>query len=99
MFGDILVQKMRMLAARYLGLFGRSPKGYVIGIKDWRALKIELSNMIGGSGDQKSLDGIPIFLKVSSGIELLVDEEYAELLLKSLGSQGAKEIAKSGIVT
>lgn len=90
---------MKHLAAKYETMFGRKPRGFVMGIKDWYVLKNEMSQMsklpVGGC---YAFIGLPIHLKATSGIELLMDEDACLQILKTSGQERLKLI-KGSIVT
>lgn len=100
----VIVESMRALAAKYVITFGRPPLGFVMGIKDYHAMRFEMRHMAVVSGRpqaETTLDGLPIHLKISSGIELLVHQEAAERVLMELQAsrvEQARQIIQDGII-
>jgi hypothetical protein len=93
-----VVAAMAALAYQYRQRFGESPLGYVMGVKDFRVLRTELGQM-GRSGEITQLHGLPIYFKISSGIELLVHQQYAERILDAQNLTDRLDLLKGGIIT
>lgn len=94
-----VVEDMRTLAAKYKMTFGRAPIGYVMGLKDYLVLKNELEHLGGAkAGSITSLDGLPLQLKVSSGIELLIDLKAAMTIASQKTLKDKTDLIKVAIV-
>lgn len=100
-----LVDQMLELSERYEARFGRRPVGFVVGVRDYEAIRIELFQVPLVKGDVRSerimdVCGLPIHLKISSGIELLVHAEYAHKILATIHNdrKAAMELIRGGIV-
>lgn len=102
---NAVIDGMIALALRYLTEMNRRPYGYVMGIKDWRAVRAELGQlrMIADGVDRPAgaiavVNGLPVFLKSTSGIELLIDEDAAQRILYMSQEERVKAL-KAGILT
>lgn len=100
-----IIGAMRGLSAKYAIQFGKAPLGYVMGIKDYRAFRLEMGHMLvtqgRGGSDVRQLDGLSIYLKISSGIELLVHEECAQRILAEVEAknpQAVGDLIRGGII-
>lgn len=96
-----LVNDMKTLAAKYETLFGRKPLGYVVGVADAMAISKEIIQMGRTTGKRafiKTLDGLPVHLKVTSGIELLIDYDAGIRIASTHGRDEKVGLVKATII-
>lgn len=98
-----IVKAMEDLAHRYRIQHGMPALGYVMGLKDYRVMCQELAHMgisiqFSMVSEVREFQGLPIFLKISSGIELLVHRAFAERVLATESGAERLKMVEGAII-